>query len=274
MQQSEKLERFQLEVDSADAYEQYLVPAIFAGWADRLLDLTPPRSGDAVLDVACGTGIVARRAAQRVGTAGRIAGVDLNAGMLEVAKRTATGIEPAIEWHQSSADDLPFPDGSFDRVYCQQAVQFFPDPNAALSEMHRVLAPGGRLAISIWRSLGHNHVYRTIVETFGRHVGDEAGRMLGTPFPSWDQETIRGIVGDGGFQSVRVLIGIGESRFPSVAEYLRQDTEASPLPDALASLDTDARTALMRDLNDRLASYVDDDGLVIPFDTHLVVADR
>jgi ubiquinone/menaquinone biosynthesis C-methylase UbiE len=274
VQQSEKLERFQLEIDSAEAYERYLVPIIFADWADRLIDLAPPRSGDAVLDVACGTGIVARGAVRLVGPGGRVAGVDLNAGMLEVARRASAGVQPEIEWHQSSADDLPFPDGSFDVVYCQQAVQFFPDPAAAVREMHRTLAPGGRLAISIWRSLEHNHVYRTIVETIARHVGEEAGRMLGMPFFAWDEKKVRGFVADASFRNVRVTVGVGESRSPSVAEYLRYDTEASPLPDAVAGLSPSARSALMRDLNDSLAPYVDDDGFLIPFETYQVVAER
>lgn len=123
---------WQLEQNAPEAYEQYLVPPIFAPWADRLLDAVDVHEGDRVLDIACGTGIVARHAAPRVGTTGSVVGLDINEGMLAVAKETAADIQPTIEWRQGDATELPFSKGAYDVVLTQQALQFFDDASAGI----------------------------------------------------------------------------------------------------------------------------------------------
>ena len=114
-----------------------------------------------MLDVACGTGIVARRAAGRTGAAGAVVGLDLNADMLRVARTVSADVRPAIEWREGSAAELPFPDGAFDAVFCEQAMQFFSNPVQALGEMRRVLAPRGRAAVSVCRPIRYSPAYVT-----------------------------------------------------------------------------------------------------------------
>ncbi len=130
-----------------------MVPTIFGPWAQDLVEVAPPRPGERVLDIACGTGIVARTAAGRVGSGGTVVGLDVSAPMLDVARGIAAGEGLSIEWREGSAMKLPFPDSAFEVVLCQQGLQFFPDRAAALREMHRVLGPGGRLALSVWRPI-------------------------------------------------------------------------------------------------------------------------
>ena len=136
--------QWQVAGNAADVYERALVPAIFAPWAPLVVALAEPKPGERVLDVACGTGVVARFASQRVGRTGGVVGLDLNPGMLAVAAASAAG--PAatgapIVWREGSAVAMPLADGSFDVVCCQLGLQFFPDRSAALAEMHRVLVP-------------------------------------------------------------------------------------------------------------------------------------
>jgi len=126
---------WQLTGSSADAYEQLLVPAIFEPWAQGLVDLADPRLGEHVLDAACGTGVVARAAASRVGADGTVTGVDVNAGMLA----TARGSDAAIAWRHADVTALPFPDGTFDVVLCQQGFQFMADRDSAARELRREL---------------------------------------------------------------------------------------------------------------------------------------
>ena len=135
----------------AEIYEQHMVPAIFARWAPDLVGAAGVRTGQRVVDVACGTGAVARLLAERVGTTGKVTGLDVNPAMLAVARLSAPS--QSIEWLDGSAVKMPLPDAIFDAVVCQQGLQFFPDRPAALSEMRRVLKPGGRLALSCWRSI-------------------------------------------------------------------------------------------------------------------------
>ncbi len=139
-----------------EIYQREMVPASFARWAPDLVDLGAVRPGQRVLDVACGTGVVTRIAAERAGPSGRVAGLDVNADMLAAARAASPGAR--IEWYEGSALALPFPDGSFDIVVCQQGLQFFPDRVAGLREMRRVLTAGGRLALSCWRSVEHQPV--------------------------------------------------------------------------------------------------------------------
>src|SRR3954453_19089590 len=146
-------ERYQLGAGAAEGYERNYVPVMFAPLAEQLLDSVALRPGHRILDVACGTGIVARCAARRLDGEGRVAGLDLNVRMLDVARSVSASEGLAIEWYEGSAFALPFADGSFDVVLCRQALQFFPDRPAALQKMHRTLTTNGQLAVSVFRSI-------------------------------------------------------------------------------------------------------------------------
>src|SRR5690606_30574041 len=129
-------------------YERFFVPAIGAPVATDLIRHAALRQGERVLDVACGTGVAARLASQQVGARGTVAGLDVHPGMLAVA-RSATPPGTPIEWHEASAEAMPFPDASFDVVLCQMGLQFMRDQQAALREMRRVLVRGGRLILNV-----------------------------------------------------------------------------------------------------------------------------
>src|SRR5438552_1035927 len=134
----------------AEIFESYFVPAIFAPWARVLLEYAAPRPGDRVLDLACATGIVARQVAPVVGPSGRVVALDINPGMLAVGASLPAPEGAAIEWRQGDAVALDLPTGAFDLVLCQQGLQFFSDRAAAVREMKRVLADGGRVVLSLW----------------------------------------------------------------------------------------------------------------------------
>jgi SAM-dependent methyltransferase len=138
-----------------EAYERRLVPALFGGWAASLVELAALGPGQRVLDVACGTGIVARLGAAKVGVTGLVIGLDIDPAMISGAREMSTGMVPEIGWCEGDAQALPFLDESFEVVLCQQGLQFFSDGVAALEEMHRILAPKGRLAVSVWRGVQH-----------------------------------------------------------------------------------------------------------------------
>src|SRR5262249_31339410 len=150
-------EWWQLEGSAPELYQRYLVPAVTALWAADLIDRAALQTGELLLDVACGTGVVARIAADRVGTAGRVAALDLNPGMLAVAQSLPAVPSARIDWYEGSALDLPFSNATFDVVLCQLGLQFFPDRPTALREMRRELVLGGRLALNVCVSHAHNH---------------------------------------------------------------------------------------------------------------------
>ena len=256
---------WQLDGDSAAAYERYLVPAIFDQFARDLVARAAPSQGERVLDVACGTGVVARHAAPLVAPSGHVVGVDVNAGMLAVAAATVSG----IEWVEADAAALPFADGSFDVAFCEQALMFFPDRAAALRELRRVLAPGGRVALSVWRGSEHNWVYEAVAAALERHAGPEAGAMMRSPFPAWDAADLRGMLAGAGFRDVRMRLEIGVEEWPSAAELLRREAASSPLAGPIGALGPAARDALIADVAAALRDYTDDDRIVFPIETHV-----
>ena len=264
---------WQLEQSASEAYERYLVPPLFAPWAERLLDAADPREGDRLLDVACGTGIVARRAASRVDERGAVVGLDTNEGMLAVAAETTDDERrPTIEWRRGDATDLPFPEGRFDVVCCQQALQFVDEPSVALEEMHRVLAPGGRVALSVWRPLEYQPGYVVAADALERHIGDEAGAMMRSPFPAWDGDTLRTLAREAGFDDVSITIEIGTMRYPSVAEFVRREAASSPLAEPITAAERTVRDELIRAVEDGLDAYTDDEGIVFPMESYCLTA--
>ena len=261
---------WQLDRSAPEAYERYLVPAIFVQWADRLLDRSGLERGDRVLDVGCGTGVVARRAATRVGEAGSVVGLDLNEGMLATAAQAASEQALEIEWRDGEATDLPFASDGFDVVCCQQALQFFDYPAAALEEMHRVCEPDGRAVLSVWRPLGYQPGYVVLAEALERHVGEEAGTMMRSPFPEWDEGDLRTLAREAGVGGASITIEIGEVRYPSVEEFVRREAASSPLAESITAASRDIRSALVSGVEDELEAYTDDEGVVFPMETYVL----
>jgi ubiquinone/menaquinone biosynthesis C-methylase UbiE len=162
-------ERWQLDGSAPELYQRYLVPAMTAMWAADLADRAALRPGERVLDVACGTGVVARVAAERVGSTGRVAGLDVNPGMLAVARSLPAVTGASIEWVEAGVLALPFPDGAFDVVLCQLGCSSF-RAALALREIRRVLAADGRLALNVFGPIEHNPATHALADALDRRV--------------------------------------------------------------------------------------------------------
>ena len=262
--------QWQVGGNAAEIYEQHLVPTIFGPWAADLIGAAAPQPGERVLDLACGTGVVARLAAERVGARGKVVGLDLNPGMLAVARSVAS--PTPVDWREGSAVALPFEAGAFDLVLCQQGLQFFPERPAALREMHRVLVPGGRLGLATWRPMQHAPGFAALAEALGRHVGPEAAALMQAPFSLGDAEELRALVGGAGFREVEIRPAAKTLRFPSVDEFVQRYVAGSPLAGPVGRADDRARAALLGEVRDQLRAHLSPDGLAFPIENHLTVA--
>ena len=257
---------FQLSVEAAETYEARFVPAIFAGWAPHLVEAAGVAPGQAVLDVACGTGVVARTAADRMGGRGRVAGADLNEGMLAVARR----LRPDIEWHQADAAGLPFEDGSFDAVLCQSALMFFPDRVGALREMARVAAPDGTVAVQVWDLLEAQEGYGAMYGAFARHLGPEVAELGDAYWALGDLELLGSLFEAAGLTVTGVRTRVGTVRFGSAAEAVATEIDATPLG---ARIDPRPRRRILDAGVEAMARFVVDGGRVgLPIGGHLVTA--
>ena len=241
--------QWQLEGTAAELFERYLVPAITAKWAMDLLDRAQPREGEAVLDIACGTGIVARLAAKRM-SRGLVTGLDLNAGMLNVA-RSAPTEGAAIIWIEGSALDLPFPADGFDMALCQQGLQFFPDQRKALGEICRVLKGGGRAALSVYsrieRTPGANAFALALDDVLGRG----ASRIKRGEHSFTDATQLESLLRDSGFNAVDVKTVEQIIVFPSLIDYVRFQLLATPMTVLLKDRTEPAREAIISSIASR-----------------------
>jgi SAM-dependent methyltransferase len=206
---------------AAEVYEQFYIPALFREWTAPMVEAARVEAGQRVLDVACGTGILARALAERVGPRGAVVGLDVNPAMLDVARRVA----PGIEWRQGEAERLPFPDKSFDAALCQFGLMFFRDRHAAIREMMRVVRPGGRVAVAVWDTLERTPGYAAVVALLARLFGEETAGALRAPFVLGDTRALRSLFAEAGAPDVAVATRTGTGRFPSIRAWVHADVK-------------------------------------------------
>ena len=259
----------------AEAYERYFVPTIFIPWSQELLARAAPQPGDRVLDLACGTGIIARAVAPLVGASGRVVALDISPAMLSIARSLRQPPGAPIEWREGSADAELFREASFDLITCQQGLQFFPDRPAALAQMRRVLVPGGRLVLAVWRSPEHNPVHAAMNASRDRRLGTDAGTSRGISLG--DAEELRALLDGAGFREVSIEPVVKTIRFASRDTYVRESLFASSavLPE-LSKLDDAGHAALaaaiQEDVAPTLDEYADGDSLAFPMAAHIACA--
>jgi ubiquinone/menaquinone biosynthesis C-methylase UbiE len=218
---------WQVEGNAAELYQRYLVPAITTKWAMDLVHRAQPKPGETVLDVACGTGVVARTAASMMAQ-GRVIGLDLNSGMLDVA-RTVPSEGAPITWVEASAVSLPFPADSFDLVLCQLGLQFFPDKERALAEMRRVLLHSGRIALSVYSGVERTPGAYAFVQALDRVFGPHSSKIKRGEHSFYDPEQLRNLLEEAGFAAVEVQTVTQQIAFPSLLDYVRFQLTATPM---------------------------------------------
>ncbi|MDY7116899.1 methyltransferase domain-containing protein [Halomonas sp. SSL-5] len=258
------------EAEAARAYEALFVPSLFRQWAPQLLDEARVATGDRVLDVACGTGVLAREALPRVQPNGLVVGLDAMAGMLEVARELA----PAVVWRQGDAQQLPFDSQAFDVVVSQFGLMFFPDKPGALCEMHRVLVPSGRLALAVFDGLERNHTYAREVALLARTAGEAAAEALKAPFVLGDAEALARMTHEVGMEAVEVTTLKGTADFPGIGHLLEADLRGW-LPVMGVNLDEATIQEVLAQAQVELADVIDPRGrAVFEVSVHLVSGRR
>ncbi|MEX0760974.1 MAG: methyltransferase domain-containing protein [Dehalococcoidia bacterium] len=263
-------------VSPAENYQRYFVPAMFTPWARILVEQAAPRPGERVLDVACGTGAVTREVASLVGAGGKVTGLDFSPGMLAVARAQPEPAGAAIEWHDGDATRLPYADGSFDLVLCQQGMQFFPDRAAATREMRRVLPEGGRAVVSVWRSLEHNPVFSALFKATAKYAGADVGTVA-VPFMMGDADRLAGLFSDAGFGEADIAIRDLDLSFPSPDRWVQLSVSAAAAAvPVFAEMDEAERREVVNAVKDEIApvleAYTQGESLVFPSVTFIVTA--
>jgi ubiquinone/menaquinone biosynthesis C-methylase UbiE len=263
---------FDLSPEAARTYDTKKVPAVFGPLAEASLAQIDLHGVGSVLDVACGSGIVVRVLAGQLPQSARIVGADLSAAMIEVAKTHSSTEGRQIDWVVAPADAIPMADASFDLVTCQQGLQFFPDRPAALSEMFRLLRPGGRLALTCWA--GIPQLFSTIAKHLAARVSDQAARVAVEPFGFSDADAIAALIRAAGFSvapAVRIEV---TRRIPATVAAISAELLATPNETALKTLSEDTFLALAKAILHDLREFSTGEQLALPQSSLLFHATR
>lgn len=262
---------FQLTAAAAEAYEHHAAP-IMRPFVELLLDAVGLQHRAALLDVACGTGFAARRAAARTGGTIRICGADANQDMLNAAGAAAPGA--GIAWMQASADALPCPDADFDAVVSQQGAQYFPDLEAAAAEMARVSRPGGRVAVTVWAAMDRSPYFAAQGTAIAAVAGHDAFSSYEVAFRC-TADRLLAAFGAVGLKEVTAREVTAEVPLPPLPEFVPSFLSALPWAQALADARPEGLAAAADIVRRQLAPRTRPDGSsVLPFTAILLTATR
>lgn len=261
---------FQLQGSASRIYEEQKVPAIFRPLAAATLAKFSISPDDIVLDVACGTGIVARTVREMAAPSVRLTGVDLNTGMIETARVIAGGMDPPISWEVASAAEMPFADGEFSAVLCQQGIQFFPDDRAAVQEMRRVLMPGGRIGITVWA--GVSPFFQALADAIIRHVSPEAAQQSLAPFSYDGASRLPPMLAAAGFIDIDVSQVTIDRTISDPGVDIEKEIMGNPVGPKVADKGPGTMATIIGEIIDACAGYKRGNGLVVPQTASLITA--
>ncbi|MDJ0325072.1 methyltransferase domain-containing protein [Cryobacterium sp. PH31-AA6] len=240
----------------AEHYRRYLQPVLFDPWARRLVSYAGLVPGQTVLDVAAGTGAVARAAASVVGVGGRVIASDISRAMLAAlaADLVAEPDQAAapIDALECSAAAIALPDASVDVVLCHQGLPFMPDRVAVAREMRRVLRPGGTVFVAVWALGERLEPFDSYAAVVRRHLPDSpfARAMAGGTLSMTTGQVAEALT-DGGFAQVAATLEHLAVRWPTLHDEAR-GIAGTPFGPEIATMDPEATAAILAELEETL----------------------
>ena len=260
---------YQLTNKAAQIYESQKVNAMFRPLAEATLKQVALHETDFVLDIACGTGIVSRCIAEKVQVNKPIVGVDLNEGMIDVAKTTTASRMEMIEWHQADVTNLPFEDNSFTIAFCQQGLQFFPEKVKALEEIKRVLIPDGRLILTVWSSI--SPLFEALAQALRDNISQELANQSLTPFAFRDEQIITDLISKVGFKKITTSILTIQRQIGPAHSSLPREITGNPVGVAVLKGQS-VMNQIVKQVEAAIADYKTENGFSIPQQTYLFQA--
>jgi len=255
----------QISEDAAKIYEKVYLPALFQEWCPLAIQAANVKAGDSVVDVACGTGVLAIAVSEHVGPRGKTIGVDINDGMLNIARSKSS----SVEWLNAPAEVLPFTDDYFNCAVSQFGLMYFKNQEAAIREMMRVLQPSGTIAVIVWDKIDNNPGFAAEEylwqKVFGYEV-EEAPNRLG------DKDVLENLFRASGINDIQVNTYEGTARFDSIESWIHTGAKGWTEDDTL----NDDELGLLLDTAEKeLTDFRTIQGAVaFPTSAHIVTAKK
>lgn len=262
-------EAFQLSGSAASIYEEQKVPAMFGPLAEATLSVVPLFENDQVIDLACGTGIVARKVRQKIGAGARIVGVDLNEGMIEIARNLTDQNARSCDWYVSNVTELPFENETFTMAFCQQGIQYFPDTVAALREIKRVLRPSGRLSLTVWS--GPSDFFIALANSLRERISEEVALQSLAPFSFGEIGSLTEDMQRVGFREITSQL-ITVDRTIGSESAIEREIMANPVGSQVADRGNQVMANIVAEVSEALSNYRQGSGFVVPQQTRLIQA--
>ncbi len=238
----------------ADNYERDFVPAIATPVSEELLRAARLRPGERVLDVACGTGLIARLVAGQVGSTGSVVGIDLVPDMIDVARSVPTPEGTHVDWRVGDACSLPLEPDAFDAVLCQMGLMFMEDQPAATAEMRRVLVSGGRVAVSTPGAI--QPPFELMERAIVRHIDPQLGVFVRAVFSMSHPDQVATLLEGAGFFDISARVYRTTLQLPVPEEFLWQYINLTPLGPLVAEAPPEARAQLEREVVETWRPFV------------------
>ncbi len=261
---------YQLTASAVDSYETQKVRSIFEPLAKTTLKTVDIAEGSCVLDVACGTGIVARTIRDFCGPSVAIVGVDCNDLMIAKARTMVVDLPGDFDWHVCDVTDIPCPNGKFTYVFCQQGIQYFPDDLKALAEMRRILAADGKLVLTVWEPA--NEYFLAQSAAMEKFISTEAAEKALAPFVYPGETRLPELLAHLGFAEVATTRVSIERVIPDAKNGIRDDILGSPLGPMVDDKGHSLIVDVVEDILSTCAGCLKDNNLVVLQHSTLIVA--
>ena len=263
-------EAFQLKDDTVTLYEDQKVASMFRPLARATLDAVEISMTDVILDVACGTGIVGREIHVNFSPTAPITGADLNSGMIAMAKKVTQDNPEDFQWHVANIESLPLESGKFTKTFCQQGIQYFPNEPTALTEMRRVMQPGGQLIMTVWD--GASDFFIALAKSVSEHVNPEVGERYLAPFTYKNIDKLTEMLAAAGFGDVTRKILTVDRTMKNFTHSIRDEIFGHPAGPQVQGAGEPVVQAVAQEVIEACAKYQVGDDLIVPQRTHLLIA--
>jgi ubiquinone/menaquinone biosynthesis C-methylase UbiE len=261
---------YQLTNKASQIYETQKVKAIFRPLAEATLKEVPISENDRILDIACGTGIILRCIAEQYAMSRPLIGVDLNDGMINMAKGLTKHKQHIFEWYRSDVAKLPFDDHSFTTAFCQQGLQFFSEKVKALTEIKRVLKPDGRLYVTVWSSV--SPFFKALADALGEHINNKIAEQSLAPFAFRDEEVIKDLITKAGFTRITSKVITINRQIAAANISIPKEIAGNPVGVKVVENEQDVVDRIVKQVEIAIQGYKNNSGFAIPQETYLFEA--